>query len=103
MSSGIAFGAIRFDAWYTWDSYGGVMGQEQVVLGPAAFQSRAPWFANVISNYAIQCTPTQAHMDLECTIANANGIQYWAFDSYQHSSGDPQYNASLSTAWNLYQ
>jgi hypothetical protein len=42
-------------------------------------------------------------MDLECTIAAANGIKYWAFDSYQASSGNAGHNDSLSTAWNMYQ
>lgn len=103
MASGINFGAIRFDPWYAWTNWADVMYQEQGVLAPSQWQSRAPWFTSVISPYAIQCAGTQANMDLECTIANANGIKYWAFDSYQHSSGDPQYNANLSISWNLYQ
>lgn len=103
MPSGVICGAIRFDAWYNWTNYSSVTYQEQGCIAPAAFQARAPWFTKIISPFAIQAHGTQANMDAECVYASNAGLKYWAFDSYQQSSGGAFFNADLSISWNLYQ
>jgi hypothetical protein len=96
-------GAIRWDAFYVWDQGGGVSGGVQKQFSVAGLQSRAPWFAQVMSPYLLKCIGTQANMDLECQVAATAGIDYWAFDCYQPGNAFAYADANLSVAWNFYQ
>jgi hypothetical protein len=94
-------GAWRWDAWYSQSSSNSRGAQN--CLGPAQFQSRAPWFSNVVSKYKIEATGTQANMDLEIRLAKQAGLSYFAFDWY---GSQPyllgSYDAGLYQGLNLY-
>lgn len=97
-------GAIRWDAWY---SQAGAARLAQNELGPQELQYRAPWFAQVVSPYKVNCTGTQAHMDLELQLAAQAGIDYFAFCRYPTlspwaGSGDNYQPHELDVGFTLY-
>lgn len=102
MANGTIPGAIRWDAWYGGGtgSEGNVNTQECRTLGPAIFQSRAPWFATPVSPFLMTINGnTQAIMDAEITYAAAAGLRYWAYCWYgQETPVSPMQNA-----WALHQ
>lgn len=106
-ANGTIPGAIRWDAWYgsvgsqgPGSSEDGVNGQVCNSLGPAQFQSRAPWFATPPNAYQNVINGNiQATMDAEITYAASAGLKYWAYCWYgQQTPNSPQQNA-----WNLHQ
>lgn len=97
-ASGVISGAIRWDAWYE-NTPGDTCAQAQQVLSPAAWQNRAPWFAQVSSPYVLTAIGTQADMDAEIGYAQAAGLKFWAFNEY--AVGSP--SICIKQSWNLYQ
>jgi hypothetical protein len=90
---GIIAGATRWDA-----SYGSQNGRSvDAALGPSMWQSRAPWFARILSPNAIRIDGNhRATMDAEIHYASRAGLRYWAYVWYP--GGDPMMNA-----WALHQ
>jgi hypothetical protein len=90
-------GAIRWDAWY---AEAAPAADARRSLSPAAFQYRAPWFANVYpaDNLIDLAGGRQVVMDLEIQYAAAAGLSYWAFDQYSPAS-----TSVMMNAWRLYQ
>lgn len=95
-------GAIRWDAWYDNSNGVGTSVNAQVSqsLGPAIFQSRAPWFATPQSPFLMTINGNQQSvMDAEITYAANAGLKYWAYCWYgQETPANPQQNA-----WVLHQ
>lgn len=95
-------GAIRWDAWYSW-SASAVSGENQRQFSVAGLQSRAPWFAQVMSPYLLTAIGTQANVDTECQMAATAGLDYFAFFNYQPGSQLGYADTELSQAWTYYQ
>ncbi|NQU43425.1 hypothetical protein HQ520_09070, partial [bacterium] len=77
-------GAIRWDAW----TGGTVTEQVERTLGPARYQDRLPWFAEVTGeNTARIDGGRQSVMDREIEFAADADLDYWAFLLYQ--DGNP--------------
>ncbi|PIK73714.1 hypothetical protein CS379_06860, partial [Methylobacterium frigidaeris] len=96
-STNVVAGAIRWDAW---NAGAGSLeqGPVQAALGPAQFQTRAPWFAQRISPYAMSIDGNQQSiMDQEITYAKNAGLNYWAYCWY----GDT--DLPMQKAWDLHQ
>jgi hypothetical protein len=91
----VAVGAIRWDAWYAPAS----VPTEAVVrsLSPGPWRARAPFFAEVPPGDApIRFPPpSQAVMDRQIAMAEAAGLDYWAFLAYPRGS-------SMSEGFRLY-
>ena len=96
------FGVIRWDAWYSWDT-AAISGENQKQFSVAGMQSRAPWFAQVISPYLVKAIGTQANVDLECSMAATAGVDYFAFLNYQPGHPTAYSDANMSLAWDYYQ
>jgi len=93
---------IRWDAWY---STVGSVTPYQNALSPQRWQSRAPWFSEVVSPHRVISEGTQANMDLEILAAQNAGIKAWAFDWYSPGTGSPPQppgSVGLSAGWNLF-
>lgn len=93
---------IRWDAWY---STAGSVTAYHDALSPARWQSRAPWFSQVVSPYRVICEGNQANMDLEILAAQNAGIKAWAFDWYGAGTGSPASppgSVGLNAGWTLY-
>lgn len=87
-------GAIRWDAWVGQQSTVGTSVEKQ--LSPAKWQSRVPFFGNIISSNQVEIRGyTQPIIDQEITYAHRAGLDYWAFDLYPPA--DP-----MTQALNLY-
>lgn len=99
----IPAGAIRWDAWYSWDGEGSISGNQMNALSVTKLQNRAPWFAVKSSPYAMRCAPTQAQMDTEILCAQNGGLSYWAFDCYQPAGTGNFSSTPMSIAYNFYQ
>ena len=84
-------GAIRWDAWY--DPANGAVAQAvETDLQPADYLSRAPSFTTVNAKGSLTINgDNEAEMTSEIQLAQAAGINYWAFDYY--GGGDPMDNA----------
>jgi len=87
-------GAIRWDAWHD-----GQVGREvEKVLGPKKWRYRLPFFSQEISDTKVFLrADTQAVMDQEIDYANATGLNYWAFLTYE-----PMATSNLSKSFRLY-
>lgn len=93
MASGCYFGAIRWDAWY---STTGPAESTRRSLGPSQWQGRAPFFAQRLSNNAIDFVPTEATMTAEINFARQGGLSHWVFLLYDSAS-------QMTAGYNLYQ
>lgn len=87
MGSGIYYGAIRWDFWY---SNTGACQSTANSLGNPDYRSRAPFFATEVSSNNISFNPTQATMDAEINFAVNGGLSYWAFLLYDRAGNDPE-------------
>lgn len=87
-------GAIRWDAWHD-----GPVGREvEKVLGPKKWRYLLPFFGQEISDTEVLVrADTQAVMDQEIAYANAAGLDYWAFLTYE-----PMTTSDLSKSFRLY-
>ncbi len=82
-------GALRFDGTWGASSVAGSVAQQMAAqLSPAAYNSRAPFFATVAGGAVSWPAQTQATMDAEIAAAAQAGLSFWAFDSYQPT--DPE-------------
>ena len=110
-SSGTIFGAWRWDAYYGLTSRSAYV---ENILGPSYWQYRAPWFTKITGTNTISLSTaggaTQANLDLELQAAHAAGVQYWAYDAYFTTSGQPcdsdytcTFNFGFMQAWKLHQ
>ena len=85
-------GAIRWDAW----TGGEVTRQVERTLGPAKYQARLPWFAEVQGDGRVRIDGgRQEVMDQEIQFAAGAGLDYWAFLLYPESD-------SMSESLRLY-
>lgn len=76
-------GAIRWDAW----TGGNVTGEVEKTLGPAKYQFRLPWFAEVLDEDRVRIDGgRQEVMDQEIGYAAGAGLDYWAFLIYPKDS-----------------
>ncbi len=75
-------GAIRWDAW----TGGWVTDAMEKTLGPAKYQARLPWFAEVKGDGKVKLDAgKQKIMDAEIAMAATAGLDYWAFLLYPES------------------
>lgn len=108
-ASGCIAGAIRWDAWYGSTGGGTFSNVEKYVeasLGPAYWQFRAPWFANITGPNSIKIGAAQGNkqsiIDLEIQAAHAMGLKYWAYVMYLTPAGLPDVSGQMN-AWQLHQ
>jgi len=86
----ILVGAIRWDAWHqptdtvSAGIHGGPVRAVERSLSPKTYQTRAPFFATIVSDTSIRIDGyTQEIVDQEIAYAKAGGLDYWAFLLYQ--------------------
>lgn len=79
----LTIGAVRWDAVWAVGAQSHLNVQNN--MSPAAFQHRAPFWADVYATNKIVLAPTQADMDAEIDFAADNGVDYWAFLLYNPS------------------
>lgn len=78
-------GAIRWDAWH--GAAGGPGIAVEKSLGPEKYHWRLPFFAKVLAPDKVEIrSDNQAVMDQEIAYAQAGGIDYWAFVTYDPNS-----------------
>lgn len=85
MPSNIAFGAIRWDAWY---SETGPATSTKSSLSQAKYNWRAPFFAQSDARGGVVFRATAQTMSQEIAFAKAGGISYWAFLLYDRAGTD---------------
>ena len=93
-SNKIVVGAIRWDAWH---GDRGVPGRAvQSALGSKEWRYRLPFFAQALSDDAVHIDGiSQEVMDREIAYANAGGLDYWGFVTYNEDD-------AMSLAFKLY-
>lgn len=82
MPSGVDFGAIRWDAWYS-DTGPAVFTAR--ALSDDDFRDRSPLHGD-ITKPVVRWLPTEATMAAEIAAAKDGGLAYWAFLEYEQSS-----------------
>lgn len=74
--SGVAVGAIRWDAWFAGSTY-------ERFLDPEEWHGRLPFYGRILSPSLVQMdSDSDIVMDQEIAFAAAAGLSYWAFDYY---------------------
>lgn len=74
--SGVAVGAIRWDAWFGGSTY-------ERFLDPEEWHSRLPFYGRILSPSLVQVdSDSGVVMDQEIAFAAAAGLSYWAFNYY---------------------
>lgn len=91
MSGEVAFGAIRWDAFYSATGPARYVAQS---LSAKQFRSRAPVATDASANRLV-FSSTQATMDAEINAASASGLKYWAFLRYPDGN-------EMNAAFDLY-
>lgn len=88
-SGQILVGAIRWDAWHrpstdtVHGGYGGPVKAVEYSLSRKQYQTRAPFFARILSDSAIRIEGyTREVVDSEIAYAKEAGLDYWAFLLY---------------------
>lgn len=87
MASGIYYGAIRWDFWY---SNTGACRSTGRNVGNPTYRSRAPFFTRELSSNYVSFEGLQADMDKEIAFAKASGLSYWAFLLYDRAGNDAE-------------
>ena len=90
---GSIIGAIRWDAWYGDGT--GVNGEVEATLSVQRWQSRSPFFAQVVSTSKVEIRGGAEEIRKEIEYAANAGLDYWAFCIYAKSD-------NLTRALDLY-